>query len=97
MIKIIESKRELWNDIKWYYDQLINHNKWEYLDEFTMTYSKYELDYGGTLGYSRSNNPYGNKIRRLYLVCCCVYKPEWIDKLISGEKTIKDFDEDNIL
>lgn len=91
------NKRELWTDIKWYYDRLINHNEWDLMDEFTLLYSHYENDLDGKLGYSRSNNDYGNKIRRLFIVCTQHFSSDDIKDLKSGAKTIKDFDKDNIL
>ena len=93
-----DSKREVWKEIKEYCDLLINKRQWGYMDEFTMLYLHYEQDLGGTLGYINTSNPYGGVIRRLYLVCTSrTWTDDEIESLKSGEKTIKDFDEDNIL
>lgn len=93
-----DSKREVWRELKEYYTLLTRDNKWGYMDEFTCLYLHYENDLGGTLGYINSRNDYGGPIRRLYLVCTCrSWTDEEIAELKAGTKSIKDFDEDNIL
>lgn len=92
----MSSKTECWRDILWYYDQMMNHNRWDLMDEFTCLYLHYENDLGGTKGYN-SKNDYGNHVRRLYIVCCQSFSEDDINDLKSGAKSIKDFDSNNIL
>lgn len=93
-----DSKRECWRELKEYYNDMMKNNRWEYMDEFNTLYIHYENDLDGTLGYMNSKNEYGGPIRRLYLVLTGrMWKQEEIDDLKKGIRSIKDFDEDNLL
>lgn len=93
-----ESKREVWRTLKDYYTLLTRDNQWGYMDEFASLYLHYENDLGGTLGFVNARNEHGGPIRRLYLVCSGrSWTAEEISELKVGTKSIKDFDEDNIL
>ena len=56
------SRNDLWEEVKYIYDLIVNQGKEEYVDEYACSYINYELA-DGLKGYK----PSGKKYRDLYL------------------------------